>query len=165
MWGNYALALYRTLARHKLYAALNTLGLALGVAVCATLLLVVRFENSFDRWIPQADHIVRFNKTNSFPGRAPNESSGTQAVLLPALLPDFPQIAAGTRIWTQNVIIRTGAQTAFEEVALADPAVFDVFRLPFVAGDPRAALSDLNSLVVSQAMAKKYFGTARSAER
>jgi putative ABC transport system permease protein len=165
MWSNYALALYRTLTRHKLYAALNTLGLALGIAVCATLLLVVRFEASFDRWIPQADHIVRFNKINTFPGRPTTEYSSTQAVLLPALLPDFPQIAAGARIWTQTVVVRTGAQTAFEEVALADPSVFDVFRLPFVAGDPRTALPDLNSLVVSQEMARKYFGTERAIGR
>lgn len=165
MWGNYALALYRTLARHKLYAALNTLGLALGIAVCATLLLVVRFENSFDRWIPQADNIVRLNKINTFPGRPRTEQPWTQVILLPTLQKDFPQIAAGARIWPQNVVVRSGAQTAFEEVAVADPTIFDVFRLPFVAGDPRTALPDLNSLVVSQAMAKKYFGTERAVGR
>ena len=165
MWSNYALSLYRTLARHRLYAALNMLGLALGIAVCVALLLVVRFETSFDRWIPQADHIVRLNKINSFPGRPTTEVSSTQAVLLPALLQDFPQIAAGTRIWTQTVVVRSGAQTAFEDVALSDPSVFDVFRLPFAAGDPRTALPDLNSLVVSQQLARKYFGTERAIGR
>jgi putative ABC transport system permease protein len=165
MWGNYALALYRTLTRHKLYAVLNTLGLAVGIAVCAALLLVVRFETSFDRWIPQADHVVRFNKINTFPGRPRTEGASTQAVLLPALRQDFPQIAAGTRIWVQTVVVRSAAQAAFEEVALADPSIFDVFRLPFAAGDPDRALPDLNSLIVSQEMARKYFGTERALGR
>jgi len=165
MWANYALALYRTLTRHKLYAALNTLGLALGIAVCAALFLVVRFETSFDRWIPDADKIVRVNIGHNFPGRPPRESNSTQAVLLPALQQDFPQIAAGTRIWTQTVVVRSGAQQAFEDVALADPAIFDVFRLPFQSGDARTALPDLNSLVLSQAMARKYFGTEKAVGR
>jgi putative ABC transport system permease protein len=159
MWANYALSLYRTLTRHRLYAALNTLGLALGVAVCAMLFLVVRFENSFDRWIPDADHIVRMNIVHTYPGRPQRESNSTQAVLLPALQGDFPQIAAGTRIWGKTVVVRSGARQAFEDVALADPSIFDVFRLPFRAGEARTALGDPNSLVVSQAMARKYFGT------
>jgi putative ABC transport system permease protein len=165
MWGNYALALYRTLSRHRLYAALNTLGLALGIAVCLTLFLVVRFETSFDRWIPQADHVVRVNHWMRFPGRPADENPSTQGLLLEVLRQDFPQIVAGARILPGKVVVRTGAQQAFEDVALADPSVFDVFHLPLVAGDPKTALADTNSLVVSQAMAKKYFGTEKALGR
>jgi len=165
MWGNYALALYRTLSRHRLYAALNTLGLALGIAVCLTLFLVVRFETSFDRWIPQVDHVARANHWMRFPGRPPSESSSTQGLLLETLQQDFPQIAAGVRILPQDVVVRSGGQQAFEEVALSDPSIFDVFNLPLIAGDPRTALLDTNSLVVSQAMAKKYFGTENAVGR
>lgn len=165
MWGNYALSLYRTLTRHRLYAALNTLGLALGIAVCLILLLVVRFENSFDRWIPDADQIVRVNQRLTFPGRPISEDAYTQGVLLPALEKDMPQAKAGARLWDQFVIVRSGARQEYEELVLADPSIFDVFRLPFRAGDPKTALPDLNSLVVSQEMARKYFGTENALGR
>lgn len=165
MFGNYALAFYRTLARHRLYAALNVLGLALGIAVCLTLLLVVRFENSFDRWIPDHERIVRVNERLSFPGRPVSEDAFSQGLLLPALQKDFPQIEAGARLWNDFVIVRSGARHEHEELVLADPSVFDVFRLPFHLGDPATALPDLNSLVVSQEMARRYFGTENAIGR
>ncbi|THD80730.1 MAG: ABC transporter permease [Phenylobacterium sp.] len=165
MWSNYALALYRTLSRHRLYAALNTLGLALGIAVCAVLLLVVRFEAGFDRWTPHAQDIFRVNRTMHQPGRIAEDEPSTQPVLLPNLLADFPQIKAGVRLMGRTVTIRSGATDEYEDVVFADPAVFDVFELPFAAGAPRTALADSNSLVVSQAMARKYFGTEQALGR
>jgi putative ABC transport system permease protein len=159
MWGNYALSLYRTLSRHRLYAVLNTLGLAFGIAVCTILLLVVRFETGFDRWMPHGEGIFRVNQIATFAGRPPNDSPATQAVLLPHLLNDFPQIQAGTRLMESDFVVRNGEQQAFERVILADAAIFDVFPLPFVAGDKTSALTDTSSLVISQAMARKYFGT------
>jgi putative ABC transport system permease protein len=161
MWGNYALSLYRTLTRHRLYAVLNTLGLALGIAVCTILLLVVRFETSFDRWLPDAANIYRINNTLTFPGRPPRDDVSTQAPLLPNLLADFPQIKAGARLLEKRTVVRLGSQQAFENVVLADPDVFKVFDLPFVAGDRATALGDTSGLVISQAMARKYFGTER----
>src|SRR5678816_4703624 len=120
MWGNYALSLYRTLTRHRLYAALNTLGLALGIAVCTILLLVVRFETGFDRWLPDAQHIYRINKTVTLPGRLPENSPSTQPVLLPNLLAEFPQIKAGARLMEQRTIVRQGAQQNYERVVQAE---------------------------------------------
>jgi putative ABC transport system permease protein len=165
MWGNYALSLYRTLSRHRLYAALNTLGLALGIAVCTILLLVVRFETSFDRWVPGAQDIYRVSLLSSFPGRPPNESPSTQAILLPNLLAEFPQIKAGARLMENRTIVRLGSQQAYEKVVLADPSIFEVFELPFAAGDRTSALGDTSSLVISQSMARKYFGTDRALGR
>ena len=130
MLSNYALALYRTLMRHKLYALLNTLALALGIAVCTVLFLVVRFEFGFDRWIPDAANIYRIDRTSSWPGRAPQTVPRMQAVALPALQADFPQIRAGVRILDSAKVIRVGAETAFEHVSLADSSLFQVFDLP-----------------------------------
>jgi putative ABC transport system permease protein len=158
MLGNYALSLYRTLSRHRLYAALNTLGLALGIAVCVTLFLVTRFETSFDRWIPGADSVVRVNQIATFPGRPSSEGPPTQAILLPALITDFPEIEAGARVLDNRYVVRNGERQAYERVALADPNVFQVLPRAFVAGDPKTALSDTTSLVIDQSMARKYFG-------
>ncbi|HEY8003654.1 MAG TPA: ABC transporter permease, partial [Phenylobacterium sp.] len=162
---NYALAFYRTLARHRLYAALNVLGLALGVAVCTVLLLVVRFETSFDRWIPDAGNVYRVDLTEHYPGRAPKEQPATQPVLLPNLLAEFPQIRAGARLVDHQATVRQGPQTVYERVVFADPDIFRVFDLPFAAGAASTALGDTSSLVLTQSMARKYFGTDRALGR
>lgn len=165
MWSNYALALYRTLSRHRLYAALNTLGLALGLAVCTILLLVVRFETSFDRWMPHADEIFRVNRLMHFPGRPPSDDPSTQPVLLPNMLTDFPQIRAATRILNTNAAVKSGADVAYDDIDFVDPAIFQVFDLPFVAGERASALADSNSLLLSQTQARKYFGTDQALGR
>jgi putative ABC transport system permease protein len=165
MWKNYALSLYRTLARHRLYAALNTLGLALGLTVCIVLLLVVRFETNFDRWIPDGQNIYRVNLMSTFPGRLPSDSPSTQGVMLPVLRADFPQIKSSARLMEKNLVVRAGDRQAYENVVMADPEMFQVFELPFVAGSRAHALDDTSSLVITQAMARKYFGTEQALGR
>lgn len=165
MWSNYALSLYRTLSRHRLYAALNVLGLALGIAVFTILMLVVRFETSFDKWIPDAQDIYRVNELRHDPGRPDIDAPATQPILLPNLKADFPQIKAGARLMQSDYVVRAGDHQSYEEVVLADPSIFDVFALPFAAGDPRSALRDDSSLVISQAMARKYFGADQALGR
>jgi putative ABC transport system permease protein len=165
MWSNYALALYRTLSRHRLYAALNTLGLALGLAVCTILLLVVRFETGFDRWTPHAEEIFRVNRVMHMPGRPATDEPSTQPVLLPNMLADFPQIRAAGRIMDTSAAVRNGAEVSYEDLDFVDPVIFQVFELAFVAGDRTSALSDSNSLVLSQTRARKLFGTERALGR
>ena len=69
MLSHYLLTLYRSLTRQWLYAALNVLGLAVGIAVFLVLMLDVRFETSFDDWIPDAANIYRITSIYAFPGR------------------------------------------------------------------------------------------------
>ncbi|MFI4966556.1 MAG: ABC transporter permease, partial [Caulobacterales bacterium] len=166
MLGNYALSLYRTLTRHKLYAALNTLGLALGIAVCTILFLVVRFEAGFDHWVPHRDAIFRVDHIELNPGQSMRENPTSQVLLLPRLLADFPQIRAGARLMDNHLVVRNGAgQQAFERVVFADPSIWNVFPAPFVAGDRASSLGDSTSAVVTQAIARKYFGTEQAVGR
>jgi putative ABC transport system permease protein len=159
MWGHYLLSLYRSLIRHRLYAALNVLGLAVGITVFLVLSLLVRFETSFDRWLPNADSIYRFNATYTFPGRPPESMSFTSAGVLPVLLADYPQIAAGTRVLRTRQPVISGPLINNEHVNFVDPSFFKVLDLPFAAGDASVALASPNNVVVSQAIASKYFGT------
>jgi putative ABC transport system permease protein len=161
MLANYALSLYRTLSRRWLYALINVTGLALGIAVCTTLFLVVRFETSFDRWIPGAENVYRVDGLHHWPGQAPRETPDTQGLLLANLQAEFPQIRAGARLFPKSAIITRNGQPGLEQVVLADPSMFRVFALPFAAGDATTALADPASLVISQSMARKYFGTDR----
>ena len=79
MWTHALLTLYRSLTRHRLYAALNILGLAVGIAVFLVLWLDVRFETSFERWIPNARNVYRLYATCAFVGVALRNPSAPTA--------------------------------------------------------------------------------------
>ena len=159
------LTFYRSLSRHRLYAALNVLGLALGVAVFLVLTLVVRYESNFDRWLPHASHVYRLDQTLMFPGQPTVENSGVTFVAYDLLRTDFPQIMAGTRLFERDLPVSAGTIIDSESVTYVDPGFFRVFELPLVSGDWSTALSEPSSVVLTQAAARKYFGTARARGR
>ncbi len=155
MWSSYLLTLYRAMTRHRLYAALNILGLALGVAVCLVLALSARFEASFDRWVPHASSIYRVNQTLTTQGALGLPRPGTPGVVLAALLKDYPrEIAAGTRIQAESVTVSSGPRPVSADLKFVDATFFQVFELPLVSGTP-AALEDLSSLYVSETFARE----------
>jgi len=156
---HYLLTLYRALTRHRLYAVLNVLGLAVGVAVFLVLFLDVRYETSFDRWIPQADNTYRLDETLMRPGLAPRDSAKTTSVSAPLLKADYPQITGYTRlIWMDDTVSR-GLTTDQEDLRYVDPDFFQVLALPLARGDAATALSQPDNVVITETLARKYFGT------
>ena len=155
MWAHYLLTFYRSLTRHRLYAALNIFGLAIGIAVFLALWLDVRFETSFERWIPDARSVYLIHMV--VPGEGPYRD--TMGGALDELRGDYPQLV-GTRDWSQSATVRQGAQATSEHVEVVDPSFFKVFDLPVVAGDKAGMLSAPDDLVLTQAKARQYFGTA-----
>lgn len=155
------LSLYRSLTRHKLYAALNIGGLAVGIAVFLVLSLYVRFETSFEKWLPNNDKIYLVEtvwnmKGSEYNGPTPETMGG----LLDELKGDFPDIV-GTRYSggkNGGSVLRNGVATR-EDLAQADPTFFDVFDIPMVKGDGRQALASPTGLLLSESQARKYFGT------
>jgi putative ABC transport system permease protein len=156
------LSLYRSLTRHKVYAALNIGGLAVGVAVFLVLGLYVRFETSFEKWLPDHDKIYVVQTVWNLPGSPFNgRYPDTMGGLLEQLQEDFPG-TVGTRIWGgegAGSVLRRGVATK-EDVAEVDPSFFDVFDLPMVSGDGRRALADPSGAIISESLAHKYFGTS-----
>ena len=156
------LSLYRSLTRHKLYAALNIGGLAIGIAVFLVLGLYVRFETSFEKWLPDHDKIYVVQTVWNLPGSPFNgRESQTMGGLLTQLREDFPG-TVGTRIWGgegAGSVLRRGVATK-EDVAEVDPSFFDVFDLPMASGDGRRALADPSGAIISESLAHKYFGTS-----
>jgi putative ABC transport system permease protein len=158
MFGHYVLTLYRTLTRHRLYAALNVLGLAVGIAVFLVLLLDVQFETSFDRWIPGAANVYRVDEIRTFPGRAPAQDADTSGPVAPLLRADYPQITAATRMVSQDARLQTGARFETQKVYLVDPDFFRVLPLPLVRGAAAAALAAPDGMAISERIARKHFG-------
>ena len=157
MLGHYLITLYRSLTRHRLYAALNVLGLAVGIAVFLVLALDVKFETSFDKWIPGADQIYVVGTLWKTHNDALADSSSTMGGTLEELRADYPQLI-GTRIWPRGGTVRQGGQVTPEQVDVVDPNFFNVFELPLVEGDKASALAAPDAVVLTQAKAKRYFG-------
>jgi putative ABC transport system permease protein len=157
-----ALSLYRSLTRHKLYAALNIGGLAVGIAVFIILSLYVRFETSYEKWLPRHDGIYLVQTVWNLPGSpADGAMPYTMGGLLDQMREDFPGVV-GTRIrggkGGGNVV--RGGIAVSDDVAQVDPSFFQVFDLPMVRGDSRAALSSPANAVISESTARKYFGSS-----
>ena len=154
------LSLYRSLTRHKLYAALNIGGLAVGIAVFLVLGLYVRFETSFERWLPHYEGIYLVESEakgidSPFSGIYQNTMGG----LLEQMKQDFPGLV-GTRFnggEGGGTVIRNGTAKQ-EDIARVDADFFKVFDLPMITGDKSTALSDPLAIVVSRSAAKRYFG-------
>ncbi|WP_454887478.1 ABC transporter permease [Sphingomonas oryzagri] len=152
------LTLYRSLTRHRLYAALNIGGLAVGIAVFLVLGLYVRFETSYEKWLLHHDQLylvqTLWNSPDSpFDGAYPNTMGG----LLEEMKADFPGLV-GTRIDTQGASVIRGGVGTSEDLARVDAGFFRVFELPMVSGTGEEALRDPSNVLIDKNMADKYFG-------
>jgi putative ABC transport system permease protein len=158
MLAHYLLTLYRSVIRQWLYAALNVFGLAVGIAVFLVLMLDVRFETSFDRWIPGVADIYRIDSIYSFPGRPPDHMAPSSGAIAPALRADYPKAGRIVRLMDSERPVANGLLLDSEHMDYVDADFFDVLDLPLVAGDRRAALAEPGNVVITQTVANKYFG-------
>ena len=157
MLGHYLVTLYRSLTRHRLYAALNVLGLSVGIAVFLVLWLDVKFETGFERFIPDADQVYEIRSQWHFPGAPRDDSGTTMGGLLEELRGDYPDLV-GTRIWNRGATIRKGSDLNSEQISAVDPGFFKVFDLPLAEGDRATALLAPDSLILTRSKAHQYFG-------
>jgi len=151
-------SLYRSLTRHKLFAALNIGGLALGIATFLVLFLFVRFETGFDRSIPGVERLYVMQETYHMPGYPETPSPYTMGGQLDVMRADYPGIE-GTRFWMQNGAVRQGNGATNEQLRIVDPNFFALVGYPAVAGDPVRALAAPDAVVVTRRVARKYFGS------
>jgi putative ABC transport system permease protein len=159
MWAHYLLTFYRATTRHRLYAVLNVFGLAIGIAVFLVLWLDVRFETSFERWIPNARSIYVVRENLSINGFALPASDDTMGGLLDELRADYPQLH-GARVWTRIATVRRGADVTHERLTVVDPTFFKIFDLPLAAGNETTLLRSPDELLVTESRARRYFGAA-----
>lgn len=151
---------FRQLLRHKSYTAIHLVGLALGIGCCLLALLYLRFEYGYDRHHDHAERIYRVVSERRV-GEAQAAMANAPLPAGPALAEAFPEIEASVRLLraTNGAALQRAEQRFTEPLFFfADPAVFDVFTLPFVLGDPATALRAPHSVVLTERMRTKYFG-------
>ncbi|CCG98229.1 protein of unknown function DUF214 [Fibrella aestuarina BUZ 2] len=159
MLANYIKIAWRSLRKNKAFTFINSIGLAMGLATCMLIMLFVLDELSYDRFNEKADRIVRVIFRGSSAGGAMNEAHVMPPVAQ-ALKADYPEVEDATRIRMAGSPIVTVNNTTFREaaVAFADSNLLQVFTLPLLEGNAKTALLRPNTAVITQALARKYFG-------
>lgn len=150
---NYIKMAWRNLVRNRVFSMINLLGLALGFASSLVLFLVVSNELGFDDFHKKADRIYRIT-TNAL-----DFNANVSMAVAPALKNDYPEIENITQVFYQNNgLIKIGSKK-FSETRLtyADENFFRVFDCQWMGGDPKTALAEPNTVVLTESMAKKYF--------
>ncbi|WP_342644470.1 ABC transporter permease [Mucilaginibacter sp. CSA2-8R] len=151
----------RNILKNKGYFAINVFGLAVGLATCLLICMFVMDELSYDHYNEKADRIYRINTNIQLNG------TQTKMSLTPGAMADalksFPAVQQVTRLRAygdNGLLVRKGTETLNEHNAyLADATAFTMFDLKVLAGDAGTALTQPYSLVISQAIALKYFKT------
>ena len=158
MFINYFKIALRQIKRQKGYSFINISGFAVGMACCILILLWVQDEFSYDKFHENADRIYRVIKIWR-KGEIAHYAT-TPAPLAQALKEDIPEISNSARFDPAGQMTVAYDKKVFYEnnVAYADPSYFELFTFPLTKGDPRTALSNPNSIVLTENMAHKYFG-------
>ncbi|MHA4812336.1 ABC transporter permease [Flavitalea flava] len=158
MLKNYLRIAFRNLWRHRAFSFLNIMGLTVGMAACFLVFLYVHFESTYDQFHSKADNIYRLVCDIKTPTETIN-SYVTSAPMAINIKTDFPEVENIVRVNPASLLVRKGDIKFQEERTLfADSAIFSVFDFPLIHGDPRTALREPLSIVLSQTAAKKYFG-------
>jgi putative ABC transport system permease protein len=145
----------RNIVRHKAYSMINISGLAVGMACSILILLWVQNELSYDRFHKNASRICRLVC----------DVNGFKAAITPPGLPEgliqqIPAIKSFVRVSTPTTVLFETGNRKFEEkkTFYADSSFLDFFSFPLVEGDPATALQHIDGVLITQDMAKKYFG-------
>jgi putative ABC transport system permease protein len=155
MFKSYLKTAWRSVSRYKTYSTINILGLALGIASCLIIFLVVQYELGFDAFNKKADRIYRVTLN------AIDFNPSVSMAITPAMRAYFPQLEQVTQVWHQSNGMVIIGKTRYTEhnYMFADEHFTKVFDYDWISGDPATALSEPNSVVLTESAARKYFGT------
>jgi hypothetical protein len=152
------MAALRNLARNRLYAAINLVGLGVGFTAAILMALFVRSEFNYDTFLPGYDRVFNVAEIYHPPGGTPLAIDATLPNIAAAMRLDYPSIDTIARLQPGVSDLRVGTTEALDSINFADPDFFKVMPLPVIAGDPSATLARPDGIVLSRSMARKYFG-------
>jgi len=158
MWHHNLTFALRLLVRNRAYAAINIGGLALGLAGCLLILNYIRYERSYDGWLPESERVYQVQSVSREPGQAVSRSQSSPFPVRDTLAQGFPQIEAISVMRSGPTVTMRGGVPVFVPIASVDPAFFEIFALPFAYGSARTALPDTNAIVLTESEARRHFG-------
>lgn len=156
---NYLKLAWRNLLKHKGHTAINVFGLAVGMASFLLILFYVKDEASYDKFHQDYERIYRITEVN-FSEDGDNYLANAYSAIGPALKNDFPEFESFVRFHIEEFSVANGVEKKFQEprFSFADSTLWEVLDFELKEGDKKSALADPFSIVITEDMAKKYFG-------
>ena len=149
---------FRHLTKNGLYTTLNLFGLSVGLACFALIGLWVKWELSYDAFHEKSDRIYRV--VSKFVDETTViDQALTSAPLGPALVKDLPDVEQAVRIDPSDAVMAVGNKSFLEVGIIAEPSFLEMFDFKLLSGDRNSALKEPYSVILSQSLAEKYFGS------
>jgi ABC-type antimicrobial peptide transport system permease subunit len=158
MLKNYLIIAFRNLWRNKVYSFINIFGLAIGLTSAMLIFLWINDEMSYDQFHQKRNVLYKAWNRAVFDGELHCWNT-TPAPLAPTLKKDYPEIKATARYnWVNPRLLTVGKKHLHIEGTEVDPDFLTMFGFPLLQGNPQTALNDVQSIVITESLAKKLFG-------
>ena len=164
MFKNYLKIALRNIKKYKGYSFINITGLAVGMTCCILIFCWINDELSYDQFHKNIDQLYRVVRSERTPDGSINQYASTPSPVGTSLKESYPEITEISRLYAFSrqrgrVLLKYKNNQFYEDrFYCADPSFFSIFTFPFIQGDPQSALTNPNSVVLTQDMAEKYFG-------
>lgn len=160
MLRNYVNTALRSLSKNKLYSLINVAGLTIGLVIYVFSQLIGDYERNHDVFFPNSERIFAIYAIfQPDAGIGIRSSSGIQTSVAPLIPAEIPEIEATARFLAREYLARYGDRKFYQGIRFADPDFLKIFQFEYLAGNPETALDDPHGLIVTQSMARKYFGS------
>ncbi|MEP2668194.1 MAG: ABC transporter permease [Cyclobacteriaceae bacterium] len=154
---NYITVALRKFRRQKFYSLVNLFGLTIGLTSVILIMLYVVDEVSYDRFHEKSDRIYRVVENQYYAGQPVFPVAVTPPPLGPALVEEYTDIENGTRVWSTDLSFNKDEQQFVEAGIYVDDSFFDVFTFKMIYGEVASALDEINNVVLTESLARKYF--------
>ncbi|KAA2241349.1 FtsX-like permease family protein [Chitinophaga agrisoli] len=159
MFKNFLRITLRHLWKNKSYSFLNIFGLAIGITCAGFIFLWIEGEMSVDQSYPQKDQLYRIMTNQTYDGKT-RAFNSTPGKLAQAIKEEIPGITASCRMSGHKALFSQGDKSIFEWGGYTDTSFFRMFDIQFTEGNVNDAFRQVNSVVLTEEMAQRFFGTA-----
>src|ERR1700744_1229465 len=161
---NYLLIAFRNLQKNKAFSFINIFGLAVGMAAGLLIIQYVSFELSFDNFHAKKDRVYRVTQDRYDHGKLSTQWAGGAFAEGNAFKNNFPEVEDYLKVVSAGSVLAINNDTkiVLDKSYFAGPSFFNLFSYPLISGDPKTALKEVNSAVITETVAKKLFGTANA---
>ena len=159
IWHSFKIGL-RILQRHKFYSLINMLGLAVGIACCLLIFIYVMDELSYDAFHEKADRIYRIVSYGK-KGEETSYKAAAGPAMAKTLVENYPEVENAVRFRQTNGVTINYKNKNFVEnrIIFSDQEILEIFTIHLIAGNPKEALKEPYSLIMSEITASRYFGS------
>ena len=168
---NYFKIAWRNLIKNKGYSAINIGGLAIGITAYLLIIQYVNFESSYDQHQPNIDDLYRVTLSTNLGSKGFTNAAATHPAVGPSMKQDFPEVENYARLVDKEIMMGTFVLSYTNEqgdlvksnvgndlIYLADSTAFDLFKINLIKGDPKTALRERASIILSTKVSERFFG-------